>query len=215
MLRRRQKAGKRSKTIKWNTVCSRLPVNTLFPIETFLPQGLQYFPGFITASEEARLLEEISKLDLSPMKFHAYEAKRKTAGFGYDWSFESRTLSKGKPIPEAFEFLLQKVARQLSIDSSDIGAMLVTEYPVGAVINWHRDAPPFDVIAGVSLSSDCTFRFRPYDKALQNRKSAISIPLERRSLYIMAGASRSEWEHSIPPVKHTRYSITLRTLKQT
>jgi alkylated DNA repair dioxygenase AlkB len=188
-------------------------MNTLFPIETFLPQGLQYFPGFITASEEMTLLEEISKLDLSPMKFHAYEAKRKTAGFGYDWSFESRTLSKGTPIPPAFNFLLDKVARQMSIEPPGFGAMLVTEYPVGSVINWHRDAPPFDVIAGVSLLSDCSFRFRPYDKARQDRKSIISIPLERRSLYIMAGESRSEWEHSIPAVKHVRYSITLRTLR--
>jgi alkylated DNA repair dioxygenase AlkB len=137
----------------------------------------------------------------------------KTAGFGYDWSFESRTLSKGKPIPIAFDFLLHKVAKQMSIDASDFGAMLVTEYPISSVINWHRDAPPFDVIAGVSLLSDCTFRFRPYDKARQDRKSTISLPLERRSLYIMAGESRSEWEHSIPAVKQVRYSITLRTLK--
>jgi alkylated DNA repair dioxygenase AlkB len=188
-------------------------MNTLFPIETFLPQGLQYFPRFITESEEEQLLEEISKLNLSPMKFHGYEARRKTASFGYDWSFESRTLSKGNPIPLAFEFLLHKVAKQMAIDQAEFAEMLATEYPIGAVINWHRDAPPFNVIAGISLLSDCTFRFRPYDKTLQSRKSTISIPLERRSLYIMSGASRSEWEHSIPAVKQVRYSITLRTLR--
>ena len=188
-------------------------MNTLFPIDDYLPKGLQYFPGFITEDEETRMIEEIAKLDTSPMKFHGYEAKRKTANFGYDWSFESRTLSKGKPIPPAFDFLINKVAKQMEVDPGTFASLLVTEYPVGSVINWHRDAPPFDSVAGISLLSDCTFRFRPYDKAKQNRKSTISVPLHRRSLYIMSGESRSEWEHSIPAVTHVRYSITMRTLR--
>lgn len=188
-------------------------MNTLFPDEMYLPKGLQYFHAFITEAEETAMIETVSTLDTSPMKFHGYEAKRKTANFGYDWSFESRTLSKGKPIPPAFGFLIHKVAKQLSIDPTDFAALLVTEYPVGSVINWHRDAPPFDIVAGISLLSDCIFRFRPYDKAKQTRKSTLSIPLHRRSLYVMSGESRSDWEHSIPAVTHVRYSVTMRTLR--
>jgi alkylated DNA repair dioxygenase AlkB len=41
----------------------------------------------------------------------------------------------------------------------------------------------------------------------------ISFPVKRRSLYIMQGAARSEWQHSIAPVEQQRYSITLRTLR--
>ncbi|MBX9850590.1 MAG: alpha-ketoglutarate-dependent dioxygenase AlkB [Cytophagaceae bacterium] len=92
--------------------------------------------------------------------------------------------------------------------------MLVTEYPTGSVINWHRDAPPFDLIAGISLLSDCKFRLRPHDKSKQCRTSIISFPVKRRSLYIMQGPARTDWQHSIAPVKETRYSITLRTLKK-
>jgi alkylated DNA repair dioxygenase AlkB len=88
----------------------------------------------------------------------------------------------------------------------------LTEYPVGAVINWHRDAPPFDIIAGISLHSDCVFKLRPYDKAKQGRRSVISIPVKRRSLYIIRDTARTDWEHSIAPVNDVRYSITLRTL---
>jgi alkylated DNA repair dioxygenase AlkB len=95
-----------------------------------------------------------------------------------------------------------------------IAELLVTEYPSGSVINWHRDAPPFNVIAGVSLQTSCTFRLRPYDKTKQKRSALISFPVTPRSLYIMAGAARSEWEHSNAPVNDTRYSITLRTLKR-
>jgi alkylated DNA repair dioxygenase AlkB len=37
---------------------------------------------------------------------------------------------------------------------------------------------------------------------------------EPRSLYVMTGASRHVWEHSIPPVETPRYSITFRTMAQ-
>jgi alkylated DNA repair dioxygenase AlkB len=82
------------------------------------------------------------------------------------------------------------------------------------VINWHRDAPPFDIIAGISLLSDCIFRLRPHDKTKYKRSAIISFPVNQRSLYIIQGAARKDWQHSIAPVKQLRYSITLRTLKQ-
>ncbi|MFL5809564.1 MAG: alpha-ketoglutarate-dependent dioxygenase AlkB, partial [Flavisolibacter sp.] len=132
----------------------------------------------------------------------------------YDYSFEKRDLTKGKDIPVAFTSLIEKVQRLLPADQKDIAELLVTEYPVGSVINWHRDAPPFDVIAGISLMTDCTFRLRPLEKAKQNRYAIISFPVHRRSLYIMQGEARSNWQHSISPVKKVRYSITLRTLRK-
>jgi alkylated DNA repair dioxygenase AlkB len=91
---------------------------------------------------------------------------------------------------------------------------LVTQYPVGSVINWHRNAPPFDIIAGLSLFSDCIFKLRPHDKAKQKRNAVISIPVKKRSLYIIQGIARSEREHSTAAVKDVRYSITMRTLRK-
>jgi alkylated DNA repair dioxygenase AlkB len=35
-----------------------------------------------------------------------------------------------------------------------------------------------------------------------------------RSIYLLTGAARTEWEHSIPAVSELRYSITFRTLRQ-
>ena len=49
------------------------------------------------------------------MQFQGYEAKRKVASFGHDWSFEKRLLSKGKDIPPAFNSLIEKVAGKLDI----------------------------------------------------------------------------------------------------
>ena len=39
------------------------------------------------------------------------------------------------------------------------------------------------------------------------------LEAEPRSLYLMDGASRAIWEHSIPDVDSARYSITFRTMK--
>ena len=36
----------------------------------------------------------------------------------------------------------------------------MTEYRPGAGIGWHRDAPPFGIVAGVSLAGTCRMRFQ-------------------------------------------------------
>lgn len=189
-------------------------MNTLFPVEPVFPEGFAYYPDFIDINEEQEFLQAITKTELHSFNFHGYEAKRKVASYGYDWSFEKRSLLKGKEIPAAFDSLIKKVADHLSILETSFAELLVTEYPVNSVINWHRDAPPFDIIAGISLLSDCIFRLRPYDKTRQKRNAIISFPVKQRSLYIMQGSARSEWEHSIAAVKQLRYSITLRTLRK-
>lgn len=185
----------------------------LFPDTLPMPSGFRYVADFLTKDDELELVNHIRSITLTPMIFQGFEAKRKTESFGYDYSFDDRILSKGKDIPHFFEPLRHRVAAFLNIPTADIAELLLTEYPPGAVINWHRDAPPFKIIIGISLLEDCIFKFRPHDKLQQNRKSIISLPVARRSLYIIDGPARSMWQHSISPVKNTRYSITLRSLK--
>ncbi|WP_207514301.1 alpha-ketoglutarate-dependent dioxygenase AlkB [Longitalea luteola] len=186
---------------------------TLFDQAPALPEGFYYTPEYITEDEEQQLLAAVEDIHLHPMVFQGYTAKRKVASFGYDYNFTTRQLTKGLPIPAPFDWLIDKVAMQLKINRDQIAELLVTEYPIGAVINWHRDAPPFDSIAGISLAADCMFKLRPYEKSLRSRKTTVSLPVRRRSLYIMQGPARSDWEHSTAPVTAVRYSITLRTLR--
>ncbi|HEY0655714.1 MAG TPA: alpha-ketoglutarate-dependent dioxygenase AlkB [Chryseosolibacter sp.] len=189
-------------------------MSELFPISLKLPGGFSYHENFLTREEEQHLLNLILGVDLHPMMFQGYEAKRKVASFGFDYNFDNRKLTVGKPIPLEFNPLIEKVSRHLPIDPSEVAELLITEYPVGSVINWHRDAPPFDLIAGISLSADCIFKLRPHAKAKQTRKATVSFTVARRSLYVMSGISREEWQHSTAPLDQVRYSITLRTLKK-
>lgn len=188
-------------------------MDTLFPVLPITPAGFQYFPDFISSEEEMKLVSDIQNFDLHPFQFHGYEAKRKVASFGYDYSFENKSLSRGTDIPKQFSPIMRRVEDFLGLPHNSFAELLLTQYPVGAVINWHRDAFPFEIIAGLSLNSDCTFRLRPHDRSKQQRTAILSIPLKRKSLYVMQGTSRTQWEHSIPAVQTIRYSITLRTLK--
>ena len=74
-------------------------MNTLFPIDVQYPQGFRYLPEYISAEEEAILLNLVQGLPLHTFRFQGYEAKRKVASFGLDWRFEKQQLSKGKQIP--------------------------------------------------------------------------------------------------------------------
>ncbi len=123
-------------------------------------------------------------------------------------------MKEGKPIPTDFNFLVDRIAKQLSISNSLIAQFLITEYPVGSVINWQRDAPPFDIIAGVSLLADCNFKLRPHNKEKQTRNAILSLAVKRRSLYSMQGIAKNEWQHSTAPLYKVRYSLTFRTLEK-
>jgi alkylated DNA repair dioxygenase AlkB len=184
----------------------RLPEN--------IPEGFEYYPDFLSEQEENDLLNIISAYELETFVFQGYTAKRKVASFGFNYSFDNRKLSEGRPVPEEFRFLIAKAAGAVHLSPDHFEELLITEYPEGSVINWHRDAPPFDLIAGISLLSDCRFRLRPQSKELQTRNAVINLTVKRRSLYIMKGQSRSDWQHSIAPVASKRYSITLRTLRK-
>jgi alkylated DNA repair dioxygenase AlkB len=68
----------------------------------------------------------------------------------------------------------------------------------------------FGDVVGVSLLSPTRFRFRrPAGKSWQRA----ALVVEPRSIYLMRGPARDEWQHSIPPVDTLRYSITMRTFR--
>jgi alkylated DNA repair dioxygenase AlkB len=117
--------------------------------------------------------------------------------------------------------LRDRTGELIARDPEDLGEALVTEYAPGAGIGWHRDAPPFGIVVGVSLLSECTMQFRPWpvNKAGEGasrakRSKPLAQVLAPRSVYVLDGAARSQWQHHIPAAKELRYSITFRTLRK-
>jgi len=68
----------------------------------------------------------------------------------------------------------------------------------------------FAEVVGLSLLSSCVFRLRRKTGATWER---MALVLDPRSVYLLRGSSRTEWEHSIPAVNSLRYSITFRTFR--
>ena len=86
---------------------------------------------------------------------------------------------------------------------------LLIRYDPGAGIGWHRDRPQYGEVLGLSLSNPATLRLRRRTADGFERRSAHLPP---RSLYLLTGEVREEWEHSIAPMGVVRRSITLRTM---
>jgi hypothetical protein len=145
----------------------------LFPMDRQkFPQGFTYIPDFITSQEENGLLQNIAGIELHPFLFQGFEAKRKVASFGYDYNFDKRSLSEGKPIPAIFNKLIGKVAGFLSLSDRDFAELLITEYPPGSVINWHRDAPPFNLIAGLD---EAPMGYKDIKAVMESQKELVEV----------------------------------------
>jgi alkylated DNA repair protein (DNA oxidative demethylase) len=185
-------------------------MRTLFAVGVPSIEGFRYEPDFISRDEELALVSAIRELSFATVTFRGVEAKRRVVQFGWDYRFETRKATPSEPIPSFLVPLQQRVGAFVGIDAQRLEEILVTEYQPGAAIGWHRDAPPFRIIVGVSLLSSCRMRFKPM---VAGRGDTLAIELEPRSVYVFAGAARSEWQHSIPPAKELRYSITFRTLR--
>ena len=184
---------------------------TLFGIAPHLPSGMVYRPDFITADEEARLLDEISRLPLTEAKYKQYTAKRRIVSYGASYDFSSTELLPAAAIPSFLDFLRERLAHFAEVPASQFSHALVAEYNIGTQLGWHRDVPDFEFIVGVSLSGPARMRLRRYPPQKGRNVETLSIDLEPRSAYAMRGEARWGWQHSIPPTKTLRYSITFRT----
>ncbi len=175
------------------------------------PSGFEYRPDFLTASEERRLIAAVEPLPFKEFDFHGYKGKRRVVSFGWRYDYEDRGLQEAAPIPDFLLAVRDRAAAFAGISSADLQHALVTEYRPGAPIGWHRDKAVFGDVIGISLASPCTLRFRRKQGTAWERWSILAEP---RAAYLLRGAARSEWQHSIPPVEQLRYSITFRSLGQ-
>ena len=174
-------------------------------------EGLLFQEELITPAEELDLLERIRSLEFHEMRMRGVAAKRRVIHYGVNYSFETFKATPGPPIPGFLLPLRAHSASFAGVEPTDLAEALITEYSPGAAIGWHRDAYPFDIVIGASLLSSCRFRFR---RGKVRAWETAELPLSPRSAYVLTGPARTEWEHSIPPVKELRYSVTFRTLRK-
>jgi alkylated DNA repair dioxygenase AlkB len=176
-----------------------------------LPRGMIYEPDFLTIGEECGLLDVIRTLPLSEARYRQYTARRRTLNYGSIYDFTHLESKAAPPIPPFLDPLREKLGALAGVSAAAFVHVLVAEYQPGTPLGWHRDVPDFEVIAGVSLAGAARLRFRPYPWAPERRKDVFALELAPRSAYVLRDEARWNWQHSVPPVKAPRYSITFRT----
>ena len=184
---------------------------SLFP--PVLPQGMTYRAEFITPDEERALLDEIHALPLREAQYRQYTARRRTVNYGFSYDFTHQQAQPAPPIPEFLAPLRARAAQWAGVAPEDFVQALIAQYAPGTPLGWHRDVPDFELIVGISLGGTARIRFRPYPWKPERRKEVFALELEPRSAYVLRDTARWGWQHSIPPTKELRHSVTFRTAR--
>ncbi|WP_212631994.1 alpha-ketoglutarate-dependent dioxygenase AlkB [Pseudomonas sp. KB-10] len=176
--------------------------------------GLSYEPGFLTEDEEQELLRIIRTLDLHPVQYKEFESRCKIISYGGLYDFSTNTVKPSVELDPRFYPIRKRVADWLNVEEQKIEHLLVTEYEPGTQLGWHRDVPYYEEVVGISLGSSAVIGFRPYPPSQLTNRHAVKLEVIPRSIYKMEGPARWDWQHSVPPVKDRRWSITLRIKRQ-
>jgi DNA oxidative demethylase len=181
---------------------------TRYAVHSEPPVGLVYQEDFLSKHEESDLLRQFAVLPLESFEMKGVTSKRLVLHFGWNYDYDAWRIMPAAPLPDFMVALREKAATALGEPASLFEEALINGYPPGAGIGWHRDAPMFgSPVIGVSLASTCTMRFR---RKRGDSYEVYNQTLAPRSLYAMTGAARKDWQHTIPPTKACRYSITFR-----
>jgi alkylated DNA repair dioxygenase AlkB len=184
--------------------------SSLFP-PGGLPEGFRYQDEVLSPDQESTLVEKFAPLPFKEFEFRGFLGKRRTVSYGWRYDFNVRELREAEEIPTFLLDLRQKAANFAGLPDRQLQHVLITEYSPGSAIGWHRDRDEFGDVIGISLLSPCMFRLRRKAGRGWQRASRELLP---RSAYLLRGAAREVWQHSIPSVEALRYSVTFRSLRK-
>lgn len=187
----------------------------LLPKENNIPSGLQYIANFISRAQEDYLLERIDQQNWLS------EISRRVQHYGYKYDYTSNIIDKNinlGDIPDWLSLLSKRLfAEEIFKRAPD--QIIINEYLPGQGIRPHTDCIPCfeETICSLSLLSPCLME-------LAKNEEKTSIYLENRSLLILSGPARFQWEHGISNRKYDiingekilrnrRVSITFRKIK--
>ncbi len=176
------------------------------------PKGLTYIPNFLSETQATWLWDTLQPMEFTHDFFRGKPMRRGYLQFGYTYITKDRTLRQAAPLPKALQKVRDHIAPHCP-PGTNFTQCIITRYPAKAGIGWHCDAPCFqDCIAGLSLGSEAGMLFR-HNQNKSNKQADYIQRISPRSLYIMTGASRWDYQHKIEPVPHERISLTFRAVR--
>jgi len=134
-------------------------------------EGLAYRSEFISAAEEATLIDRLQSLDLAPFRFHGWTGNRKTQSFGWRYDFDDASFSPAEPIPDWLGPLRDEAAALAEVVPSDIAHALLARYDPGAASAGTRTGAS-SIVSSASPSA----RPRPCASASEPRTDSAASP---------------------------------------
>lgn len=169
--------------------------------------GLNYYPNFLSLEEEQEVLNEVDSQEWLG------DLKRKVQHYGFKYDYRARKIDESfriGPLPSWSEAII-KMMRGLGVIDFQPDQLIVNNYEPGEGIAMHVDCEPCftDTIVSLSLGSDVVMNF----KELKSSKK-YEILLQRRSLLVISGESRYDYEHGISERKSDVYNETKRVRRR-
>lgn len=178
--------------------------------------GLSYIPFFLSSKEEQDL---IAKIDSN---LWITDLQRRTQHYGYKYDYTKKKIDDSLylgPLPEWLNEITKQISQSGNYHKLP-DQVIINEYTPGQGIAPHIDCRPCfgDTVSSVSLLSTVRMNFSKFDEL------DLSILLEPRSLLILTGDARNNWNHGIarvsadiintvPVERHRRVSLTFRTIR--
>lgn len=163
-------------------------------------EGLTIVHDFISAEEEARLIDEINRHE-----WFSY-LQRRVQHYGYIYDYKTRKVAPADlSVPEWLGWVIERMISRNLIPVAP-NQVIVNEYKSGQGISKHTDANVFgEPVISLSLGENCEMNF------LRGNEKVV-CELKRCDLMLLRGESRWNWMHEILPVKRNgvRISVTFR-----
>jgi len=199
---------------------------------TSLVEGIEYIRDFITPEEEKSLFGALDAQGWSN------DINRRTQQYGAKFDYRTRGASRAlkddatstvPPMPDFLQFIAKRLVERGVYAEPGPDQLIVNEYKAEQGIARHVDAINLwgPVVCTLSMGDPAVMRFAQSKRLDPEGKNVIDTVLEPRSLVVLKGPSRYEWQHEISRgvsfewqgAQYTRgkgyyrVSLTFRTIK--
>jgi len=200
---------------------SRIAARAADPVD---PPGFLYVPELITATEERALLAWFAASpDWKLVTFRGQTARRRAMSFGARYLTQGRKLESAPALPPELAVFRDRMVeaacaglgRELALSErtiADFALCTALHYPPGGAIGWHADNRAFGpTVLSLSLGAPARLQLQPASVDDTGPPAIVERELAARSLFVLAGESRTLWQHRVLPVRAERYSLTVRS----
>jgi alkylated DNA repair dioxygenase AlkB len=166
--------------------------------------GFRYQPDLIDAAKEHILAARLAELAFETFDFRGHLAHRPVVGCGLRYDYASRPVRAAPRLPDWLLSMREAVRTFAGWPGEVFVQVLIKHHRADAGIGCAGTSPNSMTW---SVSRFCRPGYFGPSKVWSDLRAKLVV-IEPRAAYLLSGAARHVWEHSIPPLETQRCSIT-------